>query len=193
MWLKDFQASLASDYHIRSYLLLWSKRKWPQVPILWWPLLCWVFLTNWILGIKRILTCSIHLFCWSYCQPFTSEGPASPRHLALHIYLQQRGLLINLETAFLFFCFCFCFCFGLFGAVLAAHGRSQARGRIPAIATGPRHSHSNTASELCHSSWQCQFPGPLNEARDWTHILRDTSWIHFHCATMGIPCFLFFF
>ena len=29
MWLKDFQASLASDYQRRSYFLLWSKVKWP--------------------------------------------------------------------------------------------------------------------------------------------------------------------
>ena len=28
---------------------------------------------------------------------------------------------------------------------------------------------------------------PLKEARDQTHILMDTSQIHLHCATTGIP------
>ena len=29
------------------------------------------------------------------------------------------------------------------------------------------------------SSWQCRFPNPLGEARDGTHILMNTSQIHF--------------
>ena len=28
-----------------------------------------------------------------------------------------------------------------------------------------------------HSLWQCQILNPLSEARDWTHILKDTSQI----------------
>ena len=43
---------------------------------------------------------------------------------------------------------------------------------------------------LHHSSQQCQIPDPLSEARDWTHILMDTSQICFHWAMMGIPCSL---
>ena len=41
--------------------------------------------------------------------------------------------------------------------------------------------------DLHHSSQQCQIPGPLSEARDGTRILVDISWIHFHCATTGMP------
>ena len=41
--------------------------------------------------------------------------------------------------------------------------------------------------DLRHSSWQGQIPDPLSKARDQTLILKDTSRIHFHCATMGIP------
>ena len=40
-------------------------------------------------------------------------------------------------------------------------------------------------SRICHlhtSSGQCRIPNPLSKARDRTHILVDTSWIHFHCA-----------
>ena len=42
-------------------------------------------------------------------------------------------------------------------------------------------------SDLHHSSWQCQILYPLNEASDRTRVLMDSSWIHFHCATTGIP------
>ena len=41
--------------------------------------------------------------------------------------------------------------------------------------------------DLCHSSQQLWIPDPLSEARDWTHILMDTSWICFCCTTMGTP------
>ena len=34
--------------------------------------------------------------------------------------------------------------------------------------------------DLHHSSQQCQILNPLSEARDGTHILMDTSWVHFH-------------
>ena len=40
------------------------------------------------------------------------------------------------------------FFFGLFRAAPAAHGGSQARGRIGAVATGQHCSHSNVGSEL---------------------------------------------
>ena len=45
-------------------------------------------------------------------------------------------------------------------------------------------------SHLCglhHSSRQGRIPDPLSKARDRTHILMDTSRIHFCCATMGTP------
>ena len=43
------------------------------------------------------------------------------------------------------------------------------------------------AASLHHSSWQCQTLNPLRKARDWTHILMDTSPVHYHWATTGIP------
>ena len=48
-------------------------------------------------------------------------------------------------------------------------------------------------SRICnrhHSSQQCRILNPLieaEEARDQTHILIDTSRIHFCCVTMGTP------
>ena len=41
--------------------------------------------------------------------------------------------------------------------------------------------------DLHHSSQQCQIPDPLREARDRTHILMDTSRIHFCCTTTETP------
>ena len=81
--------------------------------------------------------------------------------------------------------------FFLFRAAPMSYQSSQARGQIRAIAAGLPHSHSkqdpSCICDLHHSLWQCWIPDPLNEARDWSHILMDTSWIHFHCATVGAP------
>ena len=49
--------------------------------------------------------------------------------------------LISGATIFFFFFF------GLFRAIHAAHGESQARGQIGAIVAGLRYRHSNTRSE----------------------------------------------
>ena len=57
-----------------------------------------------------------------------------------------------------------------------AYGSSQARGPIRAAAAG-----------LHDSSVQGQIFNPLNEARDRTHLLMETSRVHFRCATMGTP------
>ena len=39
--------------------------------------------------------------------------------------------------------------------------------------------------DLHHSSQQRQIPDPLSRARDQTHILMDTSQIHFRCTARG--------
>ena len=47
--------------------------------------------------------------------------------------------------------------------------------------------------DLHHSSWQCQILNPLIKARDWTHILMDTSLVPYYWATMGTARSNFFF
>ena len=45
-------------------------------------------------------------------------------------------------------------------------------------------------SHICglhYSSQQHQILNPVSLDRDQTHNLMVTSWIHFHCATTGIP------
>ena len=71
--------------------------------------------------------------------------------------------------------------FGLFRAVPAAYGGSQARGPIGAVAAG--HSHVGDPSHVCnlhHSSQQHQILNTLSKARDQTCVLMDASHICFH-------------
>ena len=62
--------------------------------------------------------------------------------------------------------------------------------QLPAYITATATWDPSHSCDLHHSSWQCQTPDPLREARDGTHILRDTSWICYHCATAGTPILL---
>ena len=63
-----------------------------------------------------------------------------------------------------------------------AYGDSQARDRTGAVVVG-----------LTSQPLQLGISDPLSKARDQTHILMDTGWIHFHCATMGTPTILFLY
>ena len=71
----------------------------------------------------------------------------------------------------LFFPFC------LFRAVPVAYGSSWARGLTGAVAE-PIPQHAGTWDPLTH--W-------ARKAKDWTPILKDTSWILIHGATVGTP------
>ena len=94
---------------------------------------------------------------------------------------------LRIDGFFYFVLFCFC----LFRATPIAHGSSQARGRIRAVAAGLCQSHSHARSklhlDLHHSSPQRQILNPLSEARDQICNLVVPSQIYFHCATMGTP------
>ena len=60
----------------------------------------------------------------------------------------------------------------------------------PAYAIATAMPHLSLLCKLHHSLQQWWIINPLSEARDWTHILIDTSQIHFHWATRGTPGFL---
>ena len=62
---------------------------------------------------------------------------------------------------------------------------SQAMSPIGAIAASLY--HSNVGSKLHLQPTATPDANPLSKARDQTHILVDSSQIHFHCATMGTP------
>ena len=61
----------------------------------------------------------------------------------------------------------------------------------PATATATAMLDQSLIWDLHHSSQQCQIPNPLSEARGRTHVLMDTSWIRFCCATTGTPNLFF--
>jgi len=53
--------------------------------------------------------------------------------------------------------------------------------QLPAYITATATQDPSHICDLHHSSWPCWILNPLSEARD------RTSWIRFHCATMGTP------
>ena len=59
--------------------------------------------------------------------------------------------------------------------------------QLPAYATATASQDLSCIGDLHHSSWQLQIPNPLSKTRDQTHILVDTSRVHFHWAMTGTP------
>ena len=81
---------------------------------------------------------------------------------------------------------------GIYNLLNAIYGSSQASSWIKTAAAGLYITATVTRDpsqvyDLHSSSQQCQILNPLIEAKDWTHILMDTSQIRFHWATMGTP------
>ena len=120
----------------------------------------------------------------------------------LHDFLVCKYHASFLLSFFLFFSFLFFVClfvfFWSFGAIPVAYGRSQARGcerelQRPAYTTAIATAtwDLNLICNLHHSSQQPWILNLLSKARDWTHVLMDTAWVHYLWATMGTPSLLF--
>ena len=98
------------------------------------------------------------------------------------------------QVFFLFVCWVFVFwvvsC--LFRVLPAAYGDSQPRCRIGAAAAGLRLSHSHPRSKLClQPTLQLMATLDPGEARNWTHILMDTSLVLNLLSHRGDSCILF--
>ena len=114
-------------------------------------------------------------------------------HVCLVFFFRCFGGFVFVVVVVVLFFFFFFFC--LFRATPLAHGGSQARGQVRAVAAGLHLSHITTQDLSCvcnlhHSLWQCQILNPRGEARDQTCILMDASQVNFHWATMGTPSLL---
>ena len=135
---------------MRSHHLIHSKRNWEQQFLFPLPALgrrwscpyfsCDVGITHYIAVISAV------------SGRFTSYEMHSLQRLTHSLFLGPSflwWLLVSLwsclpspqKTTFFFFC--------LFRATPTAHGGSQARGRIGAVATSLCHSHSNAGSQPC--------------------------------------------
>ena len=84
------------------------------------------------------------------------------------------------------------FFFFFFRAVPVAHGSSQARGWIGAVAAGLYTTATETQdpSHICnlhHSSWQRWILNSLSKARDQSHVLMGSSRVHYCWAMTGTP------
>jgi len=105
----------------------------------------------------------------------------------------QSFILPPLFQSFLFFLFFFFFLvihklhllyflffsFFLFKATKKWHMEVTSLGvklelQLPAYAIAMATSDLSHICDLCHSLWQCWILNPLNKARYYTHILRDT-------------------
>ena len=88
---------------------------------------------------------------------------------------------IYMHDCFLFFILFFCF-LGLWSQHI----------EVPRLGTKLElHSHSkpdpSCTCDLHHTSWQRWIFNSLSKARDQTHILMDTSQVHYHWATRREP------
>ena len=99
--------------------------------------------------------------------PWTSDSPDFTI-ICIHCVLSLMRIFNSSMCAFIYLFF-------FFRAIPAACESSQARGQVRAAAATA--TAMSGPSRICdvHSSWQCWILNPLIEARDWIHILMDTS------------------
>ena len=86
--------------------------------------------------------------------------------------------------------FCFCFLFFVFLGLHLQHMDVPRLGvkldlQLLAYTAATAMWDLSRICDLCHSLWQSQILNPLIEARDWTHILMNTSWVRYYWAMEG--------
>ena len=90
----------------------------------------------------------------------------------------------NLGSPYFLFCFAFVFVLFCFVCFLLQHLQHmdvpglgvESELQLPVTATATL--DLSLVGNLHRSSWQCWILNPLSKARDGTHILEDTSWVH---------------
>ena len=143
-----------------------------------WQVCCYTMASLGLESSYRVLLESMVRKSWVVLFPGTLG--LWPRELgAVHRLLQgpqPKSSPLSLSLFFFFF-------FLLFRATPVAYVSSQARAeselQLLAYATA---TEMPDLSHVCNphcSSWQCQILNPLSRARDGTHIVMDTSRVHF--------------
>ena len=97
------------------------------------------------------------------------------KHLKLNIIWKAIRQYWSQFHTFIFFFF-------LFRATPTIYGSSQVRVKselqLLAYTTATATQDLSCVCDLHHSSWHWRMVNPLSEARDWTWILMDASWVH---------------
>ena len=102
--------------------------------------------------------------------------------------LERKGKVLSISILFLFLCFCF---LGLYPWHLEVPRVGvESELQLQAYSTVTAMQDPRRICDLHHISRQCRILNPLGKARDQTHILRDTSWVRYHWATMGTLNFI---
>ena len=142
---------------------------------------CFPFLASW-----NAFLCSLSTgFVFSTNTSVTiADWNIQQRHLSfleshsLVYSASQRNVVSQIGAfSFLFFSFFFCL-FAISWAAPVAHGGSQARGGIRAVARATAMQDPSPIYDLHHSSRQLRILNPLSEARDRTCNLIVPSGIH---------------
>ena len=122
-----------------------------------------------------------------------------PGHQAQGSGQRQADLTLTSPWAGMF-SFSFLFYFFIFRAAPGAHGGSQARGPMGAVAASLRtpqpQQHQIRAKPATYTTAHSRILNPLSESKDQTCSLMDTGQVRFCCATMGmslLPSFKTFF
>ena len=101
------------------------------------------------------------------------------------------------RRVYLFIAFFFLFVFCLYRGAPLAHGGSQVRGPIGAVAAGLHQSHSHAGFEprLRPTPQLTATPDlqPTEGGQGLNHNLMVPSWIRFHWATTGSPALVFWY
>ena len=133
------------------------------------------------------------LFCrtWLYLYIYSFFPYILKFFLSVHLFI------LHLELKELGFCLFACFLFiYFFVAAFMAYRSSQARVQVgaatEAYTTATATPDLSCICDLCCGLWQLQIINPLIEARDWTCILLDTSWVLNQLSHNGNTLFAFF-
>ena len=103
--------------------------------------------------------------------------------------LRRFGAEVGDDLTEVLFFILFCFCIG---GLHLGHKEVPSLGfqlelQLPAYTTDIAMPDPSWVCNPHHSSWQHWVLNPLNEARDQTHILMDTSWVYYHWGRVGTP------
>ena len=116
-------------------------------------------------------------------------------HMTIKIYLFYWST-VDLQCCkyfFRLFSLCVINFICLFMATPTAYGNShtgvESELQLPAYTTAKTTWDLSHVCNLHHSSQQCWLFNPLSKPRDGTHILMDTSQVHYHRAMMRTPSY----